>query len=381
MRETFAQFCRRTGCKNLLMQWRHAKNLPLTPETVSAGSSRRVWWKCEQGHEWKTAVYTRTTSGTKCPYCAGKLPIPGENDLSTLFPNVANEWHPTKNAPLTPSQVLPGSHRMVWWVCERGHQWQAMVKSRVSGCGCPVCTNREVRPGENDLATAYPDLARQWHPVKNGALTAHAVTAGTHRKVWWICEKGHEWQAEVCSRATNGTDCPVCAGKVIVPGENDLQSLFPDIAKEWHPTRNGTTTPGTVSPYSNRKVWWNCEKGHDYQAVVAARTQSGCGCPYCAGRKVLCGFNDLATVNPNIAAQWYTPLNGNLTPQMVTAGSHKKVWWQCSEGHVWKAAVYSRTGKRKSGCPVCAGKVKVTQRYCDEATAFKSLANGGMSRV
>lgn len=160
MRETLAQFCRRTGCKNLLMQWHHAKNPSLTPETVSAGSSRRVWWRCEQGHEWKTAVYTRTASGTKCPYCAGKLPIPGENDLSTLFPNVANEWHPTKNAPLTPSQVLPGSHRMVWWVCERGHQWQAMVKSRVSGCGCPVCAGKvKVTQRYRDETTTFKSLA------------------------------------------------------------------------------------------------------------------------------------------------------------------------------------------------------------------------------
>lgn len=310
LRESFQSYCERMELRALLEQWDTGRNLPLTPDNTSYGSKRKVWWRCEKGHNWQAAVHTRTGSGT----------------------------------------------------------------------GCPVCANREIHPAENDLASQHPMLAVQWHPTKNGSLTPEQIPPGTTRKVWWRCEKGHEWQASVASRVS-GCGCPVCAGKVIVPGENDLQSLFPDIAKEWHPTRNGTTTPGTVSPYSNRKVWWNCEKGHDYQAVVAARTQSGCGCPYCAGRKVLCGFNDLATVNPDIAAQWYTPLNGNLTPQMVTAGSRKKVWWQCSEGHVWKAAVYSRTGKRKSGCPVCAGKVKVTQRYRDETTTFKSLANGSTSCV
>lgn len=371
-----AGFCRRTEREELLAQWHPTKNLPLTPDTVSSGSSRRVWWKCERGHEWNTAVYTRTTSGTKCPYCAGKLPIVGETDFASRFPDLAKEWHPVKNQPLTPEQILPGSHRMVWWVCEKGHEWQAMVKSRASGCGCPVCANRAIQQGDNDLDTTHPELAKQWHPTKNGALTPQDVTAGTHRKVWWRCEKGHEWQAAVFSRTANGAGCPVCAGKVILPGENDLKTLYPGVAREWHPTKNGTMTPDHLSPYSNRKVWWACEKGHPYRAVVAARTMHGSGCPYCAGRKVWQGFNDLATVEPEIAAQWHLTLNGNLTPAMVTAGSRKKVWWICSEGHVWKAAIYSRGGKQKTGCPVCAGKVKLGARFPAIAAWAENPVNG-----
>ena len=371
-----AGFCRRTEREELLAQWHPTKNLPLTPDTVSSGSSRRVWWKCERGHEWNTAVYTRTTSGTKCPYCAGKLPIVGETDFASQFPDLAKEWHPVKNQPLTPEQILPGSHRMVWWVCEKGHEWQAMVKSRASGCGCPVCANRAIKQGDNDLDTTHPELAKQWHPTKNGALTPQDVIAGTHRKVWWRCEKGHEWQAAVFSRTVNGACCPVCAGKVILPGENDLKTLYPGVAREWHPTKNGTMTPDRISPYSNRKVWWTCEKGHPYRAVVAARTMHGSGCPYCAGRKVWQGFNDLATVEPEIAAQWHPTLNGNLTPAMVTAGSRKKVWWICSEGHVWKAAIYSRGGKQKTGCPVCAGKVKLGARSPAMAAWAENPVNG-----
>ena len=76
----------------------------------------------------------------------------------------------------------------------------------------------------------------------------------------------------------------------------------------------------------------------------------------------MAGFNDLATTHPKIAAQWHSGLNGQLTPQMVTAGSHKKVWWICVEDHVWKAVVYSRTGKQQRGCPVCAGTVNGKRR-------------------
>ena len=110
-----------------------------------------------------------------------------------------------------------------------------------------------------------------------------------------------------------------------------------------------------MTAYCNRKVWWQCELGHVYQAAVSARTNAGSGCPYCAGKKVLPGFNDLATREPKVAAQWHPTLNGTLTPEMVTAGSHKKVWWQCYEGHVWQTVICARTGSQKNGCPVCAG--------------------------
>lgn len=355
MRESLYSFCMRTGKTELLDEWDEEKNGSLTPEVVTSGSSRRVWWRCPKGHTWQADVFSRAKSGTGCPSCGGKRVIPGENDLAARFPDVAGEWHPTKNGSLRPEDVLPGSHKLVWWLCPHGHEWRAMVKSRTAGCGCPVCANRLVKRGENDLATTHPGLAAQWNAERNGSVTPQMVTAGSHRKVWWNCPHGHEWRASVLSRAVNGAGCPVCAGKVVIAGFNDLASAFPEIAAEWHPTKNGALRADGIQPYSNRKVWWRCPLGHEYQAVIAARTTHGSGCPYCAGRKVLAGFNDLATMAPDTAGQWHPTLNGSLTPQMITAGARRKVWWICPEGHVWKAAVYSRTGACKSGCPVCAG--------------------------
>ena len=279
------------------------------------------------------------------------------------------EWDQDRNAPITPEQVAYGSHRMAWWVCQKGHRWQAMVKSRAAGTGCPVCANRAVLPGENDLAASFPEVAAQWHPSKNGALTPRDVPPGTQRKVWWLCEKGHAWQARVSTRTYGGSGCPVCAGKQVAPGENDLATMYPDIAREWHPTRNGAITPQGVTPYSNRKVWWLCPRGHAYQAVVATRTSHHSGCPYCSGRRALAGYNDLATLFPQLAAQWHPTLNGSLTPEMVTPGSHKRVWWICPEGHVWRAVIYPRTGKKQCGCPVCAGTAGQRRRGMEPAGA------------
>ena len=124
----------------------------------------------------------------------------------------------------------------------------------------------------------------------------------------------------------------------------------PVLAREWHPTKNGSLTPGDVSVGSNRKVWWLCSKGHAWPATVSERNQ-GSGCPYCSDKKVK-DENSLQTVNPTLAKQWHPTKNGSLTPREVTANSHNQIWWLCSKGHEWKAAISSRSNGQ--GCFYCS---------------------------
>ena len=207
------------------------------------------------------------------------------------------------------------------------------------------------------------ELLEQWDPA-NLPATPQNVTYGTRDEYWWQCEKGHRWQAPVKSR-TSGRGCPYCTTRRLQPGVNDFATRFPDIAAQWHPTKNNGLRPEQVAANSNRSVWWQCDQGHTWRAPVGRRVQFATGCPYCTGRKVLPGFNDLASLEPQVAAQWDTERNGSLRPDQVTVGSGKRVWWRCEEGHVWKAKVYSRTGKMRTGCPVCAGvaKTNFTHRY------------------
>lgn len=365
MRRTLYDYCMEQGDEKLLREWDSVKNGDLRPETISYGSRTKVHWRCDKGHEWQAAVYSRT-SGSGCPYCAGRVVKSGSNDLQTLFPEVAREWHPTKNAGLPgPDELSPKSHQRAYWLCEKGHEWSATVKSRTEGSGCPVCANREIVRGYNDLATTHPALAKEWDAEKNAGLSPRDVAAGSNRRVFWKCANGHSWRALVSSRACGGSGCPYCAGKQVLTGQNDLASAFPAIAAEWDWNKNNGLRPETLAPQSNRKVWWLCPEGHSYQADISARTSRGSGCPYCAGRKVLAGFNDLATKDPKLAKQWHPTLNGALTPEMVTRGSSKKVWWLCPLEHTWQAVISSRATGKKCGCPYCNGssRVKFSSRY------------------
>lgn len=273
--------------------------------------------------------------------------------LSEYSPEIASQWHPTKNKGLSPDQVTIGSNKRVWWLGKCGHEWIARIASRANGSGCPYCSkkNRRTLPGTNDLTTLRPDLAAQWHPTKNSPLTPEMVTSKSNKKVWWLCEKGHEWEAIIANRV-NGKGCPYCAGKKVLQGFNDLASQHPDLAAQWHPTKNGELIPNQVTVSSHKKIWWICpDCEHEWEAVIDSRTRNGSGCPYCSGRKVLTGLNDLTTVNPQLAADWHPSKNGELTPQQVTSKSGKKVWWQCSNNHEWEAVIANRANG--TGCPIC----------------------------
>jgi hypothetical protein len=131
----------------------------------------------------------------------------------------------------------------------------------------------------------------------------------------------------------------------------NLQEIKPNLSKQWHPTKNGNLTPKDVTPYSNKKVWWICERNHEWFATVDKRS-IGRGCPYCSGQAV-CEDNCLATINPKLAKEWHPTKNGKLTPKEVTANSNKKVWWICmKKGHEWHAIIGNRNSGR--GCPICS---------------------------
>ncbi|MBR2376887.1 MAG: hypothetical protein IKA85_03810 [Clostridia bacterium] len=205
------------------------------------------------------------------------------NSLSFVNPELAKEWNYEKNGNLIPGNFTIGSNKKVWWKCGRGHEWQASIVNRNKGRSCPYCSGQIVLKGYNDLVTINPKLVKEWNYEKNGDLRPEDFTANSGKKVWWKCDKGHEWQAEIRSR-NKGSGCPYCSGNKVLRYYNDLQTLNPTLAKEWNYERNDELKPEDFMPNSNKKVWWKCDKGHEWQAYIANRNK-GSGCPYCSGRK------------------------------------------------------------------------------------------------
>ena len=203
------------------------------------------------------------------------------------------------------------------------------------------------------LQTVNPELAKEWNYEKNGELTPENVVVGSVKKVWWKCKEGHEWQASLNARSRTG--CPYCVNRRIVKGYNDLATTNSLLLEEWDFEKNNAEgiSPYSISSGSGKKVYWLCKKGHSYLQAICNRSKR-VGCPYCAGKKVLQGYNDLTTTNPQLAMEWNYEKNGELTPEKISAGSGKKVWWKCKEGHEWSAIVSNRS--KGFGCPVCGGR-------------------------
>ena len=459
-------------------EWNYSLNGTLTPSDVLPTSNKKVWWLCKEGHEWQSTISNRTM-GNSCPFCSGRVAISGVNDLQTLNPNLAKEWNYSLNGDLTPSNILPRSSLKVWWICEHGHEWQATVNNRTKGRGCPFCSGRVAISGVNDLQTLNPNLAKEWDYSLNESLKPSQLLPSSNKKVWWKCERGHQWQATVNHRSS-GEGCPICSSELrtsfpeyallyylrkygidalhsskelgyeldvfipklkiaieydggywhknrinedlaknarckeagiklyrireglsllnstsidflvkntkgdlsdvirrilndIIKSEvnvdlqrdflaieqlrvysekvNSLLSLNQALAAEWNYEKNGELFPEHVTSNSSKKVWWKCSDGHEWQATIQSRN-TGQGCPFCSGRVVISGVNDLQTLNPVLVKEWNFEKNSGISPSSVKSHSGKKVWWKCANGHEWQAKISNRNNG--NGCPECA---------------------------
>ena len=522
-------------------EWDFSKNKNLTPDNVTFKYCKRVWWICSKGHSYKQRIDNRTLRNEGCPYCSGNRVFRGFNDLATTSPNLAKEWHPTKNIDLTPYDVTANSTKNVWWKCPVGHEYKRTVHQRYAAyTNCPICDSRKrtsfpeqavyfyvkklypdalsrykikekssmeldiyipsikfaieydgssfhntdkaherekkkyqfckehgisltrikektgnrwndvsddvyyintikhnnlyelekiinyilnsicssiddwlettkfqfnvsstsylkssiysfkpikffrhnidvnlerdkadiqshVFKIENSLADLRPDVAKKWNYEKNGRLTPDMFSVGSSQSVWWKCPTcGHEWKIGINSMTgkKRGIGCAVCSKpkriqkyvKTRIKKVGSLADKFPEIAKSWHPTKNGKLTPYDITPSAGKRIWWLCKKcGYEWQCAPHDR-QKGTGCPHCAGKVPLVGVDDLVTTHPNLVKEWNHEKNGKLKPQNVKAGSDRIVWWKCSKcGHEWQATIRFRI-QGFCKCPNCSKK-------------------------
>ncbi len=342
-------------------EWHPKKNGDRTARQVTAKSATRAWWQCKKNpaHEWEAKICNRTSLSAGCPLCSG-LMVSDNNSLVRLFPELAKQWHPTKNNKRRPSEFSYAASYQAWWHCPAGpdHVWQAKIstrtKSRSDALGCSFCAGRKVSQTNSLAALASKELLSEWDQQKN-KISPDQITAGSNKKVWWRCKKGHSWRQPPYDRASKGTGCPFCSGKRVAV-ENSLAVLFPRVATEWHPTKNGNLKPKHFTGQSSKDVWWQCDKKHEWQQKISLRTVRRQNCPYCANKRV-CADNSLAAVCPELAKQWHPTLNGTLSPSQIISGFDKKVWWLCEKvpNHEWQRSPYDRQ-RRSPLCPFCSGK-------------------------
>ena len=332
----------------LAKEWNYEKNEGLTPDMFVSNSGISVWWKCDNGHEWKASINKRN-SNQNCPYCSNHRVITGYNDFASNNPYLMKEWDYEKNKSIDPYKVSSGSPKKVWWKCDNGHEWKTSIQKRNDGSNCPYCQNKLVKKGYNDIFTLFPNLEFEWDYEKNKSIDPYKVSSGSPKKVWWKCNNGHIYNLEIF-RKCKGVLCPYCTNKRILSGYNDLKTLFPEIAKEWNYEKNKPVLPENISSNSNRKFWWKCDKGHEWLASPINRKKHNC--PYCCNQKIMFGFNDLFSLRPDIIEEWDYESNKHLDPKNIGIGSSKKANWICKKcGFKWQSEIRNKV--KGIRCPSC----------------------------
>ena len=228
-----------------------------------------------------------------------QLPIPTlEKSFLKTHPQYEKFWDYEKNYPLRPEHFTYGSNRKVWWKCKKNHSYKRVIyRKSINKEGCPKCNMDRLKEGKvkvdetNSLSSQFPEIAKEWHHIKNGNSLPSQFRKFSSKKVWWQCKVNnkHEWKARISGRTFKNYGCPVCYKETkinpmqLIDETNSLSSQFSEIAKEWHPTKNDDRLPNQFRKFSHKKVWWQCKvnNNHEWIARISDRTKNRSGCPIC----------------------------------------------------------------------------------------------------
>jgi len=292
------------------------------------------------------------------------------------YPELAKEWHPTKNLELLPNMFKPKSNFKAWWLCKDcQNEYEETIIARATGRRCPVCAieyqgdTYRMNAVEKKGGITNELLLQEWNYEKNGVLLPKHFTRASEKKVWWKCSKcGYEWMAKISNRE-HGRGCPCCAHRVVVKGVNDLESQFPHLAKEWNDEKNGDLRPCDFVVGSNKSVWWKCSVcQYEYQAPINRRTSQNSGCRKCADSLMtdtaIQKRGSFAENYPNLLKEYST--KNAMDPHTFTKCFNQRVLWQCSVcGHEWYTTPLLRSKGR--GCPVCGRKKAIETRKANHS--------------
>ena len=410
----------------LMEKYDQEKNQNLNLGLLTARSNKKAWRKCKDcGNSWFATIASQNDKIKHgCPYCSGRLPIEGKTDLLAVYPEIVEKWWDYEKNTITPNKISSSSTQKVWWKCEEGHSWKANVANKVRGSGCPRCNMENTNSFCEQalfyyVRKAFPDAINGDHstgmeldimiPSLKVALEYDGEAWHGSKRKTEIDNRKNKYCSElgitlirvreprlkeidscvvfVREDSTSNESLDTVIQKVLhylridnivvdtlkdtsaileqyalSKKQNSLAYIYPDVAAEWHPSKNGNLTPDKVNKSAQYKVWWLGKCGHEWQMSVSDRTvefirkngkkKNRYGCPYCSGKRILRGFNDLESQRPDIAKEWNYEKNSPLNPDEVFVNSNKKYWWKCANGHEWESSP-NRRNTNSGKCPWC----------------------------
>lgn len=292
-------------------------------------------------------------------------------------PTLKQEWDYEKNKNLDINTITSGMESEVWWKCSVcGNNWKSKIYSRFNGHGCPKCgqikrANNRIKENINkvgSLASAYPNLLEEWDYEKNNELNLNPekCTSTSKQKVWWKCKNNHKWLTSIYRRTIRKSNCPYCTNQRILKGYNDLATMNKILLSEWNYDKN-IKNPYEIGINNTSKIWWKCSKcNYEWQATPASRN-AGNGCPVCANKVIIKGYNDYKTINNNVMEFWDYDKN-KIDPETISPGYNKKIYWKCPKcNHKW-LGVTPRATREDTICPNCYSEFRIS--YSEKAVTY-----------
>ena len=402
----------------------------LKPTEVVAGCNSKAYFTCNKDsrHYFYTRIDHMILDDIQCPVCANQTIIVGVNDLATTHPELIKEWDYEKNTNIRPTEVTYGNTKKVWWKCKNNHSWKASIGSRAGNqkTGCPICKKElfisfpekvisyyldkvcKVEEnkkfswlGNSEVDIFLPDFnlaieydGQAWHKDYLRDLKKDRLCKDNNIQIIRIrennCPKYESESIKLVCKKQNFDMLKECIIEIInyinnkfnqnikinidikkdynkITKKMDLMVKQNSIAnslliKEWNWSKNEGLNPETIPLGSHMPVWWICVFGHEWESVVYSRTgKEKCGCPVCAGQKVLSGYNDLETLYPEIAREWDYKKNIT-TPNKIRPNDNKPYWWICKDcSNGWKIDPGHRVSGR--GCPKCARQKTIASHF------------------